>query len=765
MRRSRLLWAVAGAWLAGLSGLGLAAGTDDEVKERLKNDPFMMPYYTGNVFPKPQSVTYEDRFLPVNKAAIVVGKDVKNADALTKLLIERISRYGGSAEVVASPGPGHDSVISLGDTPIAAQVANLPKVPEKEQGYILCCGKAGGKDVAVLKGTDHLGLVWAIGSFTQLVQRQPGKTVVRAASISDYPRMKYRGYLHGNIDGFSENCTAAQSQLYNVTFKVNMPIYKHLCRNYYSMKHPKTPGEWRDSSKYPTEAKNIKDIGALLTPLGITWYAGFHPLVGPEDQKLHGSPENIEALAQIARPVIEAGGRYYLQFDDYRFDLHPYDKQKFGTAREADIFIFNSLMEKLKKDFPDTRMLYCPPFYWNRSYRDYGKVESLDEYVDAVGKRLTKDVDVQWTGNWVKSGSVTKEHVDWFSRRIQRKPFYWQNCCLTYHAWWYHYVADALPDMKKNYYDGFMDDVIVFAYNSTFPNDYAINAQVAGYFWNPTDFDAAGNAREVAGKLCGPETWAALSEICKHLSWADALNGWPPHKRDDDKAARWFDSFQRHLEGAEKAFEQVSALSPAAIASWTGLKGQIGAHRGHYQSVEKNPALEPLRAAAILRGKQVQWAVKEADCDPDEDAFYGAGDLKGGTAGEVADDAGGKRMAVSVSPKATCSVEYGVSAEDLPKDRTLTVSALAGDASGTPVKVSVNGKDVSAGRASFAKGKWSQCSFPIPAGALREKANTIIMLNDSGAPLAVSYIFVKLSATPSPKNGAAAEKKQEPKGK
>ena len=183
MRRTRLLWAVAGAWLAGLSGLGLAAGTDDEVKERLKNDPFMMPYYTGNVYPKPQSVTYEDRFLPVNKAAIVVGKDVKNADALTKLLIERITRYGGSAEVVTSPVPGHDSVISLGDTPIAAQVANLPKAPEKEQGYILYCGKVDGKDVAVLKGTDHLGLVWAIGSYCQLVHRQPYKLLDRQIEV------------------------------------------------------------------------------------------------------------------------------------------------------------------------------------------------------------------------------------------------------------------------------------------------------------------------------------------------------------------------------------------------------------------------------------------------------------------------------------------------------------------------------------------------------------------------------------------------------
>jgi hypothetical protein len=360
MRRLKLLWVISGVWLASSPGFGLGAGSDAEVKKRLKNDPLMMPYYTGTVFPKPQNVTYENRFLSLNRTAIVAGKDVRNAPDLARLLVDRITRYGGSAEVVASPA-GHDTVISLGETSIASRLPNLPKVPDKEQGYILHAGKADGKDVAVLKGRDHQGLVWAIGSFIQLVHHQPGKTVARAASVSDYPRMKYRGYLHGNIDGFSETCTAAQSQLYNVTFKVNMPIYKHLCRNYYNMKHPRTPGEWRDPGKFPAEAKNIKDIGALLTPMGITWYAGFHPLVGPEDQKLHGSPENIDALAQVARPVIEAGGLFYLQFDDYRFNLHPYDKQKFGSAREADLFILNSLMEKLKKDFPTTRILYCPP--------------------------------------------------------------------------------------------------------------------------------------------------------------------------------------------------------------------------------------------------------------------------------------------------------------------------------------------------------------------------------------------------------------------
>jgi len=743
MRGMHLLWAAAGLWLAGTPGFGLGGGASDaEVKERLKNDPLMMPYYTGTVFPKPQSVTYSDRFLPLGKAAVVAGRDVKNAPDLAKLLVDRITRYGGSAELVASPN-GHDTVISLGETSISSGLPNLPKVPEKEQGYILHAGKAGGRDVVVLKGRDHQGLVWAIGSFIQLVHRQPGKTVARAASVSDYPRMKYRGYLHGNVEGFGETCTAAQSQLFNVAFKVNMPIYKHLCRNYYNMKHPRTPGEWRDPARFTAEAKNIKDIGALLTPLGMTWYGGAHPLVGPESDKANGSPECIDALVQMAKPVIEAGGRFYLQFDDYRFDLHPYDKQKFGSAREADIFILNSLMEKLKKDFPSTRMLYCPPFYWNRSYRDYGKVESLDEYVDAVGKRLSKDVDVQWTGNWVKSGTVAKEHVDWFAKRIQRKPSYWQNCCLTYHAWWHHYVADPLPDMKKNYYDGFMDDVIVFAYNSTFPSDYAINAQVAGYFWYPDNFNPEELAREAAGKLCGPETWPLLSRICKDLSWMDALNGWPPHKRDDNKAAKWFDSFERHLEGAKKAYDEVSALAPAPIARWTGLKGQIGQHQGHFDSVAKNAGLESARRSAQLRGQQARTAAQEAGCDLDKVAFYGAGDLKGGEMGEKADGAGDKRMAVPVAANGRCEFDYWADADDIALERSMCVSVLAASGGSVALKVLANGTAVHEGKVALTPGKWSRCVLRIPGKTLKEKSNAIAIQNDSGSEIHVNYLFLQ----------------------
>ena len=111
-------------------------------------DPHAMPYYTGRICPTPQKVAYQDDFFPLSRVRIVAGKDVENPGPLIQVLVERIRTYGGAVEPTDTAGGDFTTLVSLGQTDIAAKV-KAPSVPDREQAYVIACGQADGRNVVV----------------------------------------------------------------------------------------------------------------------------------------------------------------------------------------------------------------------------------------------------------------------------------------------------------------------------------------------------------------------------------------------------------------------------------------------------------------------------------------------------------------------------------------------------------------------------------------------------------------------------------------
>ena len=65
-------------------------------------DDRAVPYYTGTVYPTPQSAQYRDNFLPLTSVGLLLGKDVAAEDPRVAVLVERLRRNGAQARVVAS---------------------------------------------------------------------------------------------------------------------------------------------------------------------------------------------------------------------------------------------------------------------------------------------------------------------------------------------------------------------------------------------------------------------------------------------------------------------------------------------------------------------------------------------------------------------------------------------------------------------------------------------------------------------------------------
>ena len=70
------------------------------------DNPYMMPYYTGEILPTPQKVEYKNEYLSLANTAIILN-NVEQNDPRLKYLLERIARYGGKYKLVTEANAEH----------------------------------------------------------------------------------------------------------------------------------------------------------------------------------------------------------------------------------------------------------------------------------------------------------------------------------------------------------------------------------------------------------------------------------------------------------------------------------------------------------------------------------------------------------------------------------------------------------------------------------------------------------------------------------
>ena len=718
------------------------------------DDPYLMPYYTGKVYPTPQKASYRGEYLPLDDVGVLVDREIENPDPPLEVLIERIKRYGGNATLEKSFGGKHTTWVSLGDTPLTSKVEGVPQTPDREEGYVLSMGKADGKPVVVLKGRDRLGLLWAISSFNQLVHLREARPVVRAAEIQDYPVGLQRGYLFGR---FTETFTPRKSVLYNVHFKLNRPVYRHAAFSYLTIDHPIM--SWRDPENQTVfERECIRQLGEMLTPLGIEWYGGMHPHHCPYEYKLSGAPEDLAIMMKYAEMIVQAGGHFYLMFDDHRFWMNPYDEKAFGTARRADVHVVNAIVGRLSAKYPDTKLLYCPPFYWGPQggvAKWYG--ETREEYLSYVGEHLSDKVEVHWTGARVRSPGAKKEHVEWITERIRRKPVFWQNWALNRHP------TDPIEEWPKWLYEGFLGDMNGYYLNAP---DNVLLATIADYCWNPRAYDPEQSVREAIGKLLGPGSFDRLREADALLSQADKYWGFVylcanGKYTSCPDAAKEVEALEDKVAKASAIYAEVLDQRPGA-SQWAP-ETRVSWYANFVRRTRKDPKLMFYTQTEA----QKRRARKEVGYSPERDAFLAACDFRGRGAQEIArmcgleedlgeageDEMPGlegeeKRPAAVLSgnePTATVQFDLPPSSGEarwklILSGRT-TLTGDDTDETKPKVRISMNKKALFQGESPLDSMEWSKVTYEIPSKLLKPKQNNLTLQLVNPNPAQISPVL------------------------
>ena len=669
-------------------------------------DDRAVPYYTGTVYPTPQTAQYRDDFLPLASVGLLLGKDVTPEDPRVAVLVERLRRNGAQPQVVASAEDRSETLILVGETGAHEALLGMLAVPDKLEGYLLHCARSGTQNVVFLKGHDFHGLLWAITSFNQLITVQNGQPMLRAASIQDYPEFPgTRGFTP-----FKDDDQASAAWFGVNVLRANVVMYRQL----------RKPADWRlplrDEVQFSAWKAHIEKIGAQLTPLKITWYDSILPFSGHVGlgQVRSKSEEDFQLVVKAGLALAEVGGSLCLLYDDYRFFLSPEDVRDFGTAREADVYFLNKVYAAISAKYPNFRMLFCPPFYFGAAGADdtttYG--ESRDAYLAAIGK-LPKAIDIYWSGPRVKSTQVTADQLGWFAGLAQRKPVFWQNACGTYHGSpYYAYPGEPMKAWREWYDEAFLRGISLYAYNG---EDPYINMTIADALWNRRDYDPAASGEMAAKKLAGPENYPKLLEAFKALEIMDDYGWFEPSAL----AARNVDLVRQQT---EKLTALYAAAPPALKSRWLMLGTFVGYRQKYFEALLKNPNL---KEATEVDARVQELALKETETDAKASVVLTPNQFTAGRAAQFYSWRDVPRRHViwvngahSRAPSMQATFQLGY---PLRGDSELIIAGLDDNApANCRIRIQVNGSTVFEGANPFAPDRWSTQRFPVKGAMLRD---------------------------------------------
>ncbi len=560
------------------------------------DNPYMMPYYTGEILPTPQNVEYKDEYLSLANTAIILNNAEQN-DSRLKYLLERIIRYGGEYEFVTEATEEHTCVIKIND--------NALTPPTNPQGYIINSID----NTISLKGTDFQGLLWAISSLNQMIFDNNGESVIRLLDVIDWPDSELRGMLP------EQSYDIKQLAHLMVAFKLNMVDFRATISK---------DGEHEVDWRLPRSAvfhEKLNEIEVRLTPLQFEWYAGARFLGYDQVPQINCSSEaDFDIIYNnFAVPIAEAGGNLSVQFDDLRFPLHTDDTTNFGTAANADHYLLTELYDNLISDYPDIKIAFCPPFYWGPDGPE-PYPEPRDVYLNKMGT-LPDAIEIYWTGPRVRSETVVQADVQWEFDRINRKPFVFQNGLGIPHVFDFHYMTDPVYSLNEWYYEDYLIDIKAYGINGADIAYSGALVSVADWTWNQEEFDPETTIEEAVMKLTGPEAYPILINMNIELSKFDT------YLPDITfRAVRDLDMLNDALDNLETLNTNLSALSNGeSIDFWTAVESSHLSTVRHFVEQVNQASEDPIVQQIIDRpdaSVAMYFAVSDGVFDPNSDDIF-----------------------------------------------------------------------------------------------------------------------------------------------
>ena len=519
------------------------------------------PYFTRtltlkeSIIPTPKSihrvddiVYFDSKRLRTHVPVIVLPENPAPADlTAAKILKEKISAVlnktitAENRQDIKIRVPGKNSVLrsvfnnklvfSIGRNIVYQEVQpDLPleSIRNKPQGYIIKAEQIGNAQIVFLMGNTPLGNYYAAATAVQLLEND--KCIYHNATVIDYPDFLGRSYVFKdwqNDDEIRNDLNAAERMS---LFKLNK-VY---------MGYKQTLKDWNDPvalcRKGAKEAgKKIREIGVMDLSVMLNPYSHFAFEAAAEelgDQLryawTHASIDSFNLLKDVYKIGLDAGAdTIMLRADDFvphtgknqqNYTLYTAeDKKRFINLQNAQAHIINSLKQWIDKEYPGTRIEFCPPWYANEHIdRSDGRAEL---YFKELTYQIPKEIAIIWTGPTIRSLSIDMADLRRYRSLIGRWPMLWDNTLYArnletkrYGGYPTYYPGkvrmcnlfepyDTLrPEGFQKYNDGRQMYTNGAAYSEVYRIKYAT---VADYEWNTSAYDPELALWKVLCKLYG----------------------------------------------------------------------------------------------------------------------------------------------------------------------------------------------------------------------------------------------------------------------
>ena len=457
--------------------------------EIVQMDDLKLPAFTdAKPYPEPQQAKYEDAFASLAEMEIDLN-GVDEDDARVRLLKTRLDRLGVKY--------GFRHWYTFGSAPFTLTVELTDEAPVAEkEGYALDVAKDG----ATVRARDRQGVLWGLVSFMQMIDY--GAKAVRCGSVRDWPNTAKRGYLAHSWEG-------------NAEFAVFQKM------NSVDVQHPPTYDfNWSPLRVFCAEAQahQFRDLGLELF-YGVCEFTMYPALP-------FAWPESEEFRVHLFKRYAAMGAGVYFPFDDGRYGcalkdsksgLPQPDEEKFQEAKNCDGEYVSRIYRAVKAEYPDFRMIFCPPFYWGPdAVAPYPG--SREEYLASLAKTLDPEIEVYWTGPRVKGIKKEPYQAEWYTKLTGRKPYIFQNGVGEHNL--VGYTIDTVP-IKKWHYPEFYTDIAGFHHNSHTPVDQSKTVTQVDCLWNVKGFEPVNSIRRGFNQLCGAKAYDLLAPGLPAIAYFD----------------------------------------------------------------------------------------------------------------------------------------------------------------------------------------------------------------------------------------------------
>ena len=286
---------------------------------------------------------------------------------------------------------------------------NLPlaELHGREQGYLVVPVEAGTCQVVFLAAESALGAYYAAATAAQLVDGATG--VYHSAAVVDYPDFLVRSYRLATWSSLAELDRDLQGLERMSRHKLNLAYAGYSGHN---------PDWYRPDRLYRAgvaeagewcRRTGVMALGAMVNPYS---HLGFMPdeaALSAEARATwtHADEASWEKLQSAFRIGLDAGARTVMLLADdfvphegrnrWNYSLYaPEDRRRFVNLQNAQAAVLNRLRGWLDRDYPGTRLEFCPPWYANEFIdRSEGKAEI---YFRELAAQIPPGVGIVWTG-------------------------------------------------------------------------------------------------------------------------------------------------------------------------------------------------------------------------------------------------------------------------------------------------------------------------------------------------------------------------------